>query len=62
LPIAIEWQEFRTLDWESAHDTMGRPLILNRRNLLSPREMSARGSNIIVSVDRTEDADRFASD
>jgi UDPglucose 6-dehydrogenase len=43
LLIATEWDEFRTLDWERVHDVMARPLVVDGRNLLSPREMRARG-------------------
>ncbi|MGH9691408.1 MAG: UDP-glucose dehydrogenase family protein [Candidatus Acidiferrales bacterium] len=43
LLIATEWDEFRTLDWERVHHAMGRPLIVDGRNLLSPRDMRARG-------------------
>jgi len=43
LLIATEWDEFRALDWERVHRAMGRPLIVDGRNLLSPRDMRARG-------------------
>ena len=43
LLIATEWAEFRNLDWERIRDAMARPLVLDGRNLLSPREMKARG-------------------
>ncbi len=43
LLIATEWDEFRTLDWERVHNAMSRPLIVDGRNLLSPRDMRARG-------------------
>ena len=43
LIIATEWDEFRTLDWGRVRDAMARPLILDGRNLLSPREMKGRG-------------------
>jgi UDPglucose 6-dehydrogenase len=43
LLIATEWDEFRTLDWDRIRDTMARPLIVDGRNLLSPREMKERG-------------------
>jgi UDPglucose 6-dehydrogenase len=43
LLIATEWAQFRDLDWERIRDAMARPLVLDGRNLLSPREMRARG-------------------
>ncbi|MGD1209875.1 MAG: UDP-glucose/GDP-mannose dehydrogenase family protein [Candidatus Acidiferrales bacterium] len=43
LLIATEWDEFRKLDWDRVHAAMARPLILDGRNLLSPREMRKRG-------------------
>jgi UDPglucose 6-dehydrogenase len=43
LLIATEWDEFRNLDWKKLRDTMARPLIVDGRNLLSPREMKSLG-------------------
>ncbi|MGB6265971.1 MAG: UDP-glucose/GDP-mannose dehydrogenase family protein [Candidatus Acidiferrales bacterium] len=43
LLIATEWEQFRNLDWERIRDSMSRPLILDGRNLLSPREMKSYG-------------------
>jgi len=43
LLIATEWDEFRRLDWDRIRDAMARPLIVDGRNLLSPREMKDRG-------------------
>lgn len=43
LLIATEWGQFRQLDWDQVRETMTRPLVLDGRNLLSPREMKARG-------------------
>ncbi len=43
LLIATEWDEFRKLDWDRIRDTMARPLIVDGRNLLSPREMKDHG-------------------
>jgi UDPglucose 6-dehydrogenase len=43
LVIATEWDEFRKLDWERVQKAMVRPLILDGRNLLSPKDMRARG-------------------
>ncbi|HXQ24774.1 MAG TPA: UDP-glucose/GDP-mannose dehydrogenase family protein [Candidatus Acidoferrales bacterium] len=43
LLIATEWDEFRKLDWDKIRDTMARPLVIDGRNLLSPRDMKERG-------------------
>jgi UDPglucose 6-dehydrogenase len=43
LVIATEWDEFKRLDWERVHKAMLRPLILDGRNLLSPKDMRAHG-------------------
>ena len=43
LLIATEWDEFRKLDWDRIREAMARPLIVDGRNLLSPREMQDRG-------------------
>jgi UDPglucose 6-dehydrogenase len=43
LLIATEWPAFRELNWGRMRDAMARPLILDGRNLLSPREMKALG-------------------
>jgi len=43
LLIATEWDEFKTLDWERVRDAMDRPLILDGRNILSPKDIKARG-------------------
>jgi len=43
LIIATEWDEFRKLDWGRVHDAMARPFVLDGRNLLSPRDMKAKG-------------------
>jgi UDPglucose 6-dehydrogenase len=43
LLIATEWDEFRKLDWNRIRDAMARPLIVDGRNLLSPREMKDHG-------------------
>jgi len=43
LLIATEWDEFRKLDWDRIRDVMARPLIVDGRNLLSPREMKDKG-------------------
>jgi UDPglucose 6-dehydrogenase len=43
LLIATEWDEFRKLDWDRVRDAMARPLILDGRNLLSPRDMKSHG-------------------
>jgi len=43
LVIATEWKQFRELDWARVRDVMTRPLVLDARNLLNPREMKALG-------------------
>jgi UDPglucose 6-dehydrogenase len=43
LVIATEWDEFKKLDWDRVQKAMLRPLILDGRNLLSPKEMKAHG-------------------
>ena len=43
LVIATEWNEFKTLDWDRVQKAMLRPLVLDGRNLLSPKEMKAHG-------------------
>jgi len=43
LLIATEWAQFRDLDWDRIRELMARPLVLDGRNFLSPREMRARG-------------------
>jgi UDPglucose 6-dehydrogenase len=43
LLIATEWDEFRKLDWARIRDVMARPLIIDGRNLLSPREIRNLG-------------------
>ncbi|HEV3481561.1 MAG TPA: UDP-glucose/GDP-mannose dehydrogenase family protein [Candidatus Acidoferrales bacterium] len=43
LLITTEWDEFRKLDWDRIREAMARPLIVDGRNLLSPREMKSQG-------------------
>ncbi len=43
LLIATEWDEFKKLDWDRIREAMARPLIVDGRNLLSPREMKSLG-------------------
>jgi UDPglucose 6-dehydrogenase len=43
LLIATEWEQFQNLDWERVRDSMVRPLIVDGRNLLSPKKMKAHG-------------------
>lgn len=43
LLIATEWPKFRELDWSRIHRAMARPLILDGRNLLFPKEMKSLG-------------------
>jgi len=39
LLILTEWQEFRQLDWARIYSMMGRPLVIDGRNLLNPGAM-----------------------
>jgi UDPglucose 6-dehydrogenase len=39
LLILTEWDEFRQFDWERVRDLMGRPLVIDGRNLLDPKKM-----------------------
>lgn len=43
LLIATEWPEFRNLDWNRIQEVMARPLILDGRNLLAPKQMKSLG-------------------
>ena len=43
LVIATEWAHFRDLDWDKIQKAMVRPLVIDGRNLLSPKDMRARG-------------------
>jgi UDPglucose 6-dehydrogenase len=43
LLIATEWKEFRDLDWDKIRESMARPLIIDGRNLLSPKKMRGLG-------------------
>jgi UDPglucose 6-dehydrogenase len=43
LLIATEWDEFRTLDWARIREVVARPLIIDGRNLLAPREVRSLG-------------------
>ncbi len=43
LLIATEWDEFKKLEWDRVRDSMARPLIVDGRNILSPKEMKSRG-------------------
>lgn len=43
LLIVTEWPQFRDLDWKRIREIMGRPLVLDGRNLLSPEQMSEWG-------------------
>lgn len=43
LLLLTEWDEFRVLDWQRIRETMARPLVLDGRNLLSPKHMKALG-------------------
>jgi len=41
--IATEWPEFRDLDWSMIKKQMKKPVIIDGRNLLDPRQMKAHG-------------------
>jgi UDPglucose 6-dehydrogenase len=41
--LVTEWKEFRDLDWAAAAETMARPLIVDGRNFLDPRAITAAG-------------------
>jgi UDPglucose 6-dehydrogenase len=41
--ICTEWQVFRKLDWEKAGQTMARRLVIDGRNLYSPKKMQELG-------------------
>jgi len=41
--VCTEWQVFRTLDWERAGRSMGRRLVIDGRNLYSPKKMQELG-------------------
>ncbi|MBI2050284.1 MAG: UDP-glucose/GDP-mannose dehydrogenase family protein [Parcubacteria group bacterium] len=41
--IATEWPEFRELDWAKIRTIMRKPLVIDARNLLDPREMKKLG-------------------
>ena len=43
LLILTEWPEFRQLDWARIYGMMGRPLVIDGRNLLDPGAMMDRG-------------------
>lgn len=41
--VCTEWKQFRNLDWEKAGKSMGRRLVIDGRNLYSPRKMMEMG-------------------
>ena len=41
--VCTEWQIFRNLDWEKAGHTMARRLVIDGRNLYSPKKMQELG-------------------
>ncbi|HET9400571.1 MAG TPA: UDP-glucose/GDP-mannose dehydrogenase family protein [Candidatus Acidoferrales bacterium] len=43
LLILTEWPQFRALDWKRIRAAMVRPLVIDGRNLLNPREMEELG-------------------
>jgi UDPglucose 6-dehydrogenase len=45
--IATEWEEFRAVDWSRMASLVGRPLVLDGRNLLNQTEMAALGFDYI---------------
>jgi UDPglucose 6-dehydrogenase len=43
LLILTEWEQYRRLDWKRMHEIMGRPLVIDARNMLRPADMVALG-------------------
>jgi UDPglucose 6-dehydrogenase len=43
LLLLTEWREYRELDWKRIHKEMGRPLLLDGRNMLAPAKMKELG-------------------
>jgi len=43
LLLLTEWREYRELDWKRIHREMGRPLLLDGRNILAPAKMKELG-------------------
>ena len=41
--VCTEWQQFRELDWERAGRLMARRLVIDGRNLYSPKKMRDLG-------------------
>jgi UDPglucose 6-dehydrogenase len=41
--IATEWEEFKKLDLERAHQSLAHPILFDGRNLFNPAEMEKRG-------------------
>jgi UDPglucose 6-dehydrogenase len=41
--VCTEWKQFRTLDWEKAGRSMARRLVIDGRNLYSPKKMQELG-------------------
>jgi UDPglucose 6-dehydrogenase len=41
--VCTEWKQFRTLDWEKAGRSMARRLVIDGRNLYSPKKMQEMG-------------------
>ncbi|HWP83569.1 MAG TPA: nucleotide sugar dehydrogenase [Terriglobia bacterium] len=58
LLILTEWEEFRDLDWEHIRGLMELPVVVDGRNLLSPRDMEEAGFEY-WSVGRAEPGSRF---
>jgi UDPglucose 6-dehydrogenase len=36
LVVLTEWPEFRSLDWSKLADVVGKPVVVDARNLLDP--------------------------
>ncbi len=47
LLIVTEWDEFRTLDCDVLKEKMIRPLIIDGRNILNPKDMKLKGINYL---------------
>jgi UDPglucose 6-dehydrogenase len=43
LLILTEWEQFRRLDWKRIRNEMGRPLVIDGRNMLRTADMEALG-------------------
>jgi UDPglucose 6-dehydrogenase len=43
LLILTEWPQYKVLDWERIREDLARPLIIDARNMLDPKDMAALG-------------------